>query len=176
MAYEISHQVSITHALHWDDELVLSSLIWWLWEIGSDFLKHCCTETWGYIAGSVGRTSKVNWYSSCWWLMLDRGGEGWATSWPHWRKQCFPILPKTRIIEDLLKTQIVRSGTNPQHLQDRYLGNGIFNNCPRRVSFPGKSGKHWDRHSLSCLHFQALWIKFLKFSWLNFILTDQPLL
>lgn len=101
---------------------------------------------------------------------------GCATLWPHWRKWCFSFLPNTRIIGDSLKTQITRSGAKPQHLQDRRLGNGIFINCPRWVLWLGKFGKHWDHHSLSHLHFRALWIQFLKFSWLNFIWIDQPFL
>ena len=40
----ISHRESATHKLHWDSRLAFSSLIWWLWEIGSDCLEHCCKE------------------------------------------------------------------------------------------------------------------------------------
>ena len=40
----ISHCESVTHKLHWDNRMVFSLLIWWLWEIGSDCLEHCCKE------------------------------------------------------------------------------------------------------------------------------------
>ena len=40
----ISHCESVTHKLHWDNRMVFSLLMWWLWEIGSDCLEHCCKE------------------------------------------------------------------------------------------------------------------------------------
>ena len=40
----ISHCESVTHKLHWDNRMVFSLLIWWLCEIGSDCLEHCCKE------------------------------------------------------------------------------------------------------------------------------------